>query len=202
MNGTGPFVIGINGPPQIGKGWLAGQLSKILPYNSRIMSLAEPLREEAMKRDRWTGLYEDFKKHVFLDGQTGRDRMIQLGAARRAVDINYWSKRLVTNPKYRDEGMPIILIDDLGFPDEQIFLETHCEIMLTIVIAPFEICTGSIYMGDSRVCLNHYDGIRASCSGAALEKFKIRLKNAADCESSRIEERSIWFSRLLDSAMD
>lgn len=202
MDGTGPFVIGINGPPQIGKGWLAAKITQLLPFNSRIMSITETMREEAMTRDKWVGTYEEFKKHVFADGQNGRERMIQLGNAKRAMNINYFTQKLTESPKFNDPSTPIIVVDDLGFFHEPAWLNQHCCAMMLIVIAPPEYCVGALYNGDSRVCLNHHNGIRAPNSSAALEKFKKRLANASDYESTVNSKRLLWFEHLLDRSMD
>jgi len=198
-----PLVIALNGPPQVGKGWFADKLTHgLLPFRSRVMSLAEPLREEVLRKFGWENnpdSYGKFKKHVFPDGLTGREHLINHGNRMRAIDINYWSRQLTQNPKFSDA--PIIVVDDMGFPDEQTWINDHAERLMTIVIAPSEYSIGCIFMNDSRICLNPRGGYRTTTSNEALRIFIERLKNANPYESTLIEKRPLWFSALMEHAM-
>lgn len=195
-----PLVIALNGPPKIGKGWLADKLTHgLLPFRSRVMSLAEPLREEILRRFKWENnpeSYAKFKEHVFPDGLTGREHLIAHGNGMRERDIHYWSRQITQNPKFNDA--PIIVIDDLGFRDEQDWLDDHAERLMTIVIAPSQYSIGCLYHDDSRICLNPRGGYRAITSSEALRIFIERLKNANPYESSIVEKRAHWFDALME----
>lgn len=193
-----PLVIALNGPPKIGKGWLAEKLTHLLPFHSRIMSLAEPIKLEAMSRDRWAESYAEYKDHIFEDGLSGRDHLIRLGEYKRSFDINYWNRQLTDNPKFADPDAPIILIDDIGFPAEREWLSDQADRVLTIVMAPTRYSPGCIWEGDSRVCLHqHQGGIRALNSDSALRIFKERLTDAESCLSTDTTQRTVWFDALM-----
>jgi len=193
-----PFVIALNGPPKIGKGWLAEKLTHLLPFHSRIMSLAEPIKIEAMTRDRWSGSYAEYKEHIFADGTSGRDHLIQLGEKQRTYDINHWNRQVTENPKFADPDAPIIIIDDIGFPAERVWLSDQAERIMTIVMSPTRYSPGCIWEGDSRVCLHqHEGGIRALNSDSALRIFKDRLTDAESYVSTHTAQRTIWFDALM-----
>lgn len=198
-----PLVIALNGPPQVGKGWLADKLTHgLLPFRSRVMSFAEPLREEVLRRFGWENnpeSYGKFKKHVFPDGLTGREHLIAHGDEKRAKDVHYWSRQLTQNPKFSDA--PIVVIDDMGFEHEQVWLYDHAERLMTIVIAPSQYSIGCFYLNDCRVCLKPLGGYRTTTSNEALRIFIERLKNANPYESTIVEKRARWFDALMEQSM-
>lgn len=193
-----PLVIALNGPPKIGKGWLAEKLTHLLPFHSRIMSIKAELEKETMTHDRWTGTYADYKAHVFADGLTGREHMFDLAAKRRAGDINYYTRALTESRLFSDPSAPIIILDDLGFPFERHWLSDHVERLLTVVIAPTRYSPGCIWEDDIRVCLHQQEGgIRALNSDTALRIFKERLTDAESHVSSDLAQRTVWFDALM-----
>lgn len=185
------MVIGVNGPPQIGKGWLCGQMSKLIDVPHRIMSHKEPIAREAMDEMRWTGKYEDFKKHVFADGKTGREHMIRIGEGKRAISVHHWSKIMTESHLFRQSE--VVLIDDLGFYPEQVWLMNHCDIFCTIVMAPVEYNPGMKFREDSRQCLIPLGGYRTHDSDTAFAHFKKMLADAKSLRPNSIAD-SVTFS--------
>lgn len=193
-----PLVIALNGPPQIGKGWLAEKLTHIMPFHSRIMSIKQQLINESLIVDRWDGDYADYKLHTFEDGLTGREHMFELAAKHRARDPNYYTRALTESRLFSDPDAPIIILDDLGFPNERQWLSDHAERILTCVIAPTRYSPGCIWENDIRVCLHqHQGGIRALNSDSALRIFKERLTDAESCLSTNTAQRAVWFDALM-----
>lgn len=198
--GFKPLVIGINGPAGIGKGWLAGKLSQLIPLRSHILSFKEPIGSESMRRMNWRGDYGEFKETLFDNGLTGREVMFEVGAEKRAIDINHYSRQLTENPKFTDA--PVIIIDDMGFFHEQDWLDRYSKRLMTIVMAPTKYSVGSIFEGDTRVCLPQRDGFRTIDSNTALKKFKDRLAHVPSDESIDNAQGAVWFSYLLGRSVE
>lgn len=174
-----PTIIALNGPPKIGKGWLSFQITNYFRLDPigkksdvqvRIMSFAEPLRQEVLRRERWQGTYDEFKEHVFSDGLTGREKLIELGTTKRAEDIHYWSRQLTESHLFRSSQL--VIIDDLGFRDELDWLAASTSDLITIVMAPSQYSIGCRYHNDSRECVAPRGGFRTTDSSRALELFK------------------------------
>lgn len=197
---TLPFVIAFNGPPKIGKGWIAQNLKSILPFHTKILSFAEPLRQNCFDATRWEDRspegYARFKETDF-EGETGREMLIRIGNGMRAQDIHYWSRQLTDSREYLYPEGQIVLIDDLGFADEQAWLENNSSGFATVVIAPTHYSIGSQWEGDSRFCLVPQGGFRTMNSTLALESFRRRLENAQSHQSTNIDSRFNWFFALM-----
>jgi len=194
-----PLVIGINGPPKIGKGWLAAQIAPLIPYQTITMSFATPLREEIMADygvPSTAKAYAAFKDSILPDGETGRDKLIAHGLKMREVDPVYWARRLTENPMFQYESIPVIIIDDLGFFNEQEWMLEHSERFMTIVMSPTYYSPSMIYEGDSRVCLPPIGGFRCTNSDLALKIFKERLANAEPHESAN--QKNLWLDAIME----
>lgn len=201
-----PFVIALNGPPKIGKGWVCQQLMNLLPFHTKIMSFAEPLRQYCFDRVKWEDRtpegYARFKEAIIPTGETGREFLIRIGNGMRTKDIHFWSRILTSHPSYSDCPGQIILIDDLGFPDEQTWLQNHSSGFATIVIAPTQYSIGQQWERDSRFCLSPISGFRTTTSTNAIEILKRRLENAQSYQTTRLDDRFNWFFTLMAGPVD
>ena len=125
---------------------------------------------EVQPRFNWTGTYAEFKEHLFEDGFTGREHMIDYADGKRAGDRDYWNRQLIESHVFRDTD--IVLHDSMRKWDEQEFFGKHISDFITIVISPTRYSIGCLYDGDNGVCLPATGGFRAIDSNQAFERFK------------------------------
>ncbi len=195
-----PFLIGINGPPGIGKSWLAKKLLTIVPawtnpFSVKILGLRAIIWEEFKLtiRAEWdieSGDYEAMKSHIFADGMTGREKMIQHAEMRRAQDIHYWDRIFL---EQMEADPPTILIhDSMRMVEEQNFFLTHFKYMMVIVISPTRYSIGMQYDGDSGKCLPPTLGFRATSSDHALQLF-VELLNNVESQEHPKNGLDIWY---------
>lgn len=175
----GTAVIMLNGPPKIGKGWLAGHIcSQISEYcQVRIMSFAQPIRDWAQSRYRFLDSeYMEWKDSIIESesGKSGRELMIDYGTARRAEEPEYFVRLMLENPLFRNMVNGIVIIDDLGFTNENEHMHANCQ-AATIVMSPTQYSPGMFWKGDSRQCLSPINGFRAIDSNTALGIFQARI---------------------------
>lgn len=162
-------MIIINGPIGIGKTWLAEKICPLLEGNRRILGLQPMVWLELQPLHRWTGSYAEFKSHIFEDGRTGREIMIEYIESRREIDTHYWDRRYIESPLFKETD--IIINDSFRKFEEQEFYNERTN-LITIVIAPPEYTIGAMYHGDSGICLAPWGGFRVRNSDMALAKFK------------------------------
>lgn len=184
------LVIGVNGPPGIGKTWLCLRLSEIFRDRSNICHITDPIRAKAMADSNWDlsmGTYIDFKNHVFEDGTTGRDRMIRLGTQmRERHGSSYWNDILVNSVIFSHSE--IVLIDDIGFQDEVHYFDNRYP-YIQIVISPPEYTIGEHFLlndgigYDSRVRVHHNHALIATSSNDALAFLEKEIEQFRSGES-------------------
>lgn len=162
-------MIGLNGPPGIGKTWLGLQLLRVIDGNRRILGLRELIWMEFQPIIHWTGDYADFKSHVFEDGESGRQKMIDFADGKRAIDIHYWDRQYIESAIFRDTD--IIIHDSMRKREEQAWFKEHTN-LITIVMSPTHYSVGCLYHGDNGICLPPWGGFRVQNSDQALAKFK------------------------------
>lgn len=184
-----PIMIGVNGPAGIGKSWLCHQILKLLPFPGvRMVSARDSIWEEVRMEYRWRDSYQAFKDHIFPDGFSGREKMIQWAEFRRSQNRHYWLDQMVEAPTTL--AASIVLNDSVAFPEEHDrFLELIPD-FITIVIAPSHFRPGDLYNDNYRRCVFPLGGFRATDSSQALDIFKKNLKNAtADSTNDSIWKR-------------
>ena len=195
-----PLLIGLNGPPGIGKSWLAKKLLLAVPawtnpFNIKIFGLRSVIWEEFKEtiRDEWdvdSDNYEAMKSHIFANGMTGREKMIQHAEMRRAQDIHYWDQRFVAQI---EADPPTVLIhDSLRMVEEQNFFLRHFKHVMVIVMAPTRYSIGMQYDGDSGKCLPPTQGFRATSSDHAFQLF-VELLNNVESQEHPKNGLDFWY---------
>lgn len=192
------ILIGINGPPGIGKSWLGNQITSFLLKRFPSATIAQfAIRDviwaEFKEQHGFYGDYETFKSTAF-NGFTGRQRLIDFTEGKRAEDLHYFDRKYIADPRF--ESSDIVIHDSLRKPEEQDWFLSKVPNFMTIVIAPILQFTWSQYEGDSGICLPPHGGFRASDSSAALKEFKSLVDNAT------LNADSIWFKLHLARSVD
>lgn len=165
-----PTVVALNGPPGIGKSWLAARIAGIIEGNRKIIGLKDLIWQEFNMHEQWAGSYAAYKSHVFHDGTTGRERIINYAEGKRRVDLHYWDRQYTSSALYMNTE--IVINDSLRKLEEQNWLFTHAKELITIVMCPTRYSIGCMYEGDSGVCLPPRGGFRTTDSDKALVMFK------------------------------
>lgn len=118
------LVLGITGNNRVGKDTLCANLRQI---HKRVQRYAFA---DALKNDLAGFIRTNFKFDIFNctaeQKELVRPIMIAYGCAKRAVDINYWAKQVVTNiesDQSYDTYSIIPVITDVRFESEAIFLK-------------------------------------------------------------------------------
>lgn len=162
-------MIIVTGPIGIGKTWLADKICTMLEGNRKVIGLQPMVWLELQPKMNWHEDYAKFKNHVFEDGRTGREHMIEYIETRRKKDVHYWDRRFIESPLFKNTD--IVINDSFRkFEEQQFYLERTN--LITIVIAPTRYSIGCMYEGDSGICLPPWGGFRAIDSDTALMRFK------------------------------
>lgn len=176
-----PVAIVINGPPGIGKSWLAGKLLPLLTeeYSGAMVTrfaLREIIWGQVAEQMMWAPEdYEGFKQTIHPDGRTGRQILIDEAESKREVDTHYWDRQYTQAERYW--GSSIVINDSMRKPEEHDWLTHYSAHIITIVMAPTHYSIGSQYDGDSGICLHPRGGFRCHDSNSALSAFTARMKN-------------------------
>lgn len=130
-----PMVIGVNGPPRSGKGWLIQRLAEMIP-DCAVLQVQDSILA-CMQRDGLAppGLtYAQYKRseHFF------RAKFIGYAQSQRAIDVDVFSRMTTEDPKYREHR--VIIFDNIGFQDEVNWFEHHCNILMVLRLdVPYDV---------------------------------------------------------------
>lgn len=138
-NKVGPFVVGFNGPPRVGKDTIALALQTLLDTQGATSipvhrkALAETMRNGAMAILGLSGgdkFYSDIKDKPMelLGGLTFRKFMIDMSESfvKGLYGKDFWSRLLYSrNQAWWNHIPSILLITDIGFKEEVEFLCQH-----------------------------------------------------------------------------
>jgi hypothetical protein len=118
------MIVAFSGKARSGKTTAAQALAEKFPKFT-VLSFATPLKRMAMEQfDLTLEDIADKGKVINLNGKTMtvRDLLIQMGQMYRAIDRDFWVKRLWKDASICMTGAQNILIDDLRFKNEAMFL--------------------------------------------------------------------------------
>jgi hypothetical protein len=188
------FMIAINGEVRAGKTWLARRLKDVFkPELTIIRSARDEIWTEVKREYGWVDDYESFREKRFLDGQTGRAKLIEWAEMRQRVDPGYWIKRMArTIPS----NVQLVLNDSIADPIEQLYLYSAAPVfhqIITIVVAPDAIPLYGLYADNYRRRVFPMNGFSAPDSLTALAMCDERLNNPP--------EGSIWHQLRLAGLM-
>lgn len=160
-------IVLINGEKQSGKSTLAEHAANLLMENGlraevySLVGIYQPMLEslfEAIYGDEGPGDYEDMKRELVVEGLpfTGRDWMIQIGNASRALHPHFLPAIFAERAKFRDD-VDVWLIENWGFQDEWEFFRTDNAYEL---LGDFRLVTVSLTERSSRQYMSgeQYDG--------------------------------------------
>jgi hypothetical protein len=170
-NRTGPFVIGFNGPPRVGKDTIATALLELLDREGvtnlpiHRQALAAPLRNACAALLGWSltdKQYTEVKDKLIPElGVTFRQFMIDMSETflKPKYQKDALSRLLhARNAIWWDKIPSIMVITDIGFREEAEYFSTHSSLYLNVVLdRPGDYD----FTGDSRgyVWSNNYGGL-------------------------------------------
>jgi len=129
-----PAVIGLNGPPHSGKGWLIENVLSGLIPDAIVMRPSDELFG-MMKDEGQIPSHISYQEYKKVPGS--RKALIDFATRKRAEDSNVFSRRVTESEKYRNAR--VVIVDNLGFEDELIWFGCCASQLLVIRIdAPFE----------------------------------------------------------------
>lgn len=142
----GPCIVGFNGPPKAGKDTIATGLIRLLDSATSApvqrQALAATMRDGACAilgltgGDKWYNDIKDVPLQV-IDGDTFRDFMIKMSEefVKKCYGKGFWAKLMHgRNISWWDRVPTILIVTDIGFPDEVDYLCEHSERYLNIVL--------------------------------------------------------------------
>lgn len=132
----GPYIVGFNGPPRVGKDTTAIALQSILDEWTDVpvhrQALAGTMRDGAAAilgmtgGDKWYNEIKDQPLQI-LNGKTFRDFMIDMSEVfvKKTYGNDFWARRLQhTNQSWWYKTPSILLVTDIGFSAEvEYFIE-------------------------------------------------------------------------------
>jgi hypothetical protein len=143
---NGPYIIGFNGPPRVGKDTLGQALQNLLddftdtPVHRQ--ALASTMRDGAAAilgmtgGDKWYNEIKD-KPLEILDGKTFRDFMIATSElfVKQVYGKDFWARRMhYSNKAWWDTTPTILIVTDIGFSAEVEYFCNHSEGYLNVVL--------------------------------------------------------------------
>ncbi len=116
-------IIALSGKAQTGKTTAAKWISDLNPIY-HVMSFADPIRQKLVEEFPDLVTMDDLRNHkkkvLDINGQrmTVRDLMIQFGRLYRAIDSDFWVKKLLASAEIHFHAGHGIVIDDMRYPNE------------------------------------------------------------------------------------
>lgn len=121
-----PAVLGINGPPTSGKGWLISRLVELVP-DSIVMCVQDGILASMQRH----GLADPGLNYAaYKRTPDARRRMIDHAQAERAKDPHVFSRITTESPLYHS-GRPVIF-DNIGFNDEVDWFKARSSCLLVL----------------------------------------------------------------------
>jgi len=125
-----PMVIGVNGPPHSGKGWLIKKLQELIP-DSFVLCVQDGIFDAFKSQGlapEGVNTYQEYKAHA----DYSRALFIEFTESVRATHVNAFSSIVTARPEYRQHR--VILYDNVGFYHELEWFEHHCNVLFLLRI--------------------------------------------------------------------
>jgi len=127
-----PNVIGLNGPPHSGKGWIVKNLLKLIP-DAVVMTIHDSILE-SMRRNCLVGPDETWEG---IKAQPdGRAKIIDHAQEERGRDPDVFSRIVVQQPEYQQAR--VVIYDNIGFQRESEWFDMYSgEFLLLRIDSPY-----------------------------------------------------------------